>query len=155
MVQMSILLSCTEINTCLGRPKSHKFDSWFRLLTYYFVLNSFSFTMFNGLNFLGLACTWEVRGFETKSLQSRNSYFDHSISIHGLTQIRHVALYWFKGRSLHVLNWSRGIRFGIFELGLWYSMWSLFHCFNVGDHDFEFRNIISGQHFNNLGDSLR
>ena len=113
------------------------------------------FHMFNGLNFLGLACTWEVRGFETKSLQSRNSYFDHSISIHGLTQIRHVALYWFKGRSLHVLNWSRGIRFGIFELGLWYSMWSLFHCFNVGDHDFEFRNIISGQHFNNLGDSLR
>ena len=88
--------------------------------------------------------------FSTKSLHSRNSHVDHSILIRGSTQVRRVALYWSIEMSIsHVRNWSRGIRFGMFELGLRYFIWSLFHCFIVSDHDYEFRNII-WQHFNNL-----
>ena len=58
--------------------------------------------------------------FETKSLHSQNSNVDHSILIHGSTQIRLVVLYWLKrrylmylieaeGLGLVCLNWALGI----------------------------------------------
>ena len=46
-------------------------------------------------------------------LHGQNYQVSHSISIHGLTQIRNVGLNWFKRRSpRHVLKLTEGIRLG-------------------------------------------